>query len=77
MDDEDFCKFLRPATRLALVRFNNTTKRHQGLGRSLRKLKSLIAVYCAVNLYIGECRLHFVGVRTRLLPNSTFSHILL
>jgi hypothetical protein len=50
MLDEDCCKFLRPAKRLALVRFNNTTKRHQGLRRCLRTLKLLLAVYSAVHL---------------------------
>jgi hypothetical protein len=70
-------KFLRPATRLDVARFNNTTKRHQGLRRCLRTLKSLLALYSAVHLYIGEFQLHLLGVRTRLLSNSTFSHILL
>jgi hypothetical protein len=77
MHDEDCCKFLRPATKLVVARFNNTTKRHQALRRCLRTLKSLLALYSVVHLYIGEGRLHLVGVRTRLLPISTFSHILL
>jgi hypothetical protein len=69
--------FGRPATRLTDARFNIITNSRKGCRRYLRTPQSLVPVYRTVNLYIGECRLYWLGLRTRLLPDLMMSHIML
>jgi hypothetical protein len=70
--------FGRPAIRLAEARFNILTKSIQACRMYLRirVLQSLVAEYRAMNLYVEECRLQWVGLRTRLLPDPVLSHIM-
>jgi hypothetical protein len=69
--------FGRPATRLTDAHFNIITISRSSCRRYLRTLPSLVPVYKTVNLYTGECRLHWLGLRTSLLPDPMMSHIML
>jgi hypothetical protein len=69
--------FGRPATRLIDSHFNIITNRRRGCRLYLRTLPSLVPVYRTVNLFTGGCRLHCLGLRTRLLPDPMMSHTML
>jgi hypothetical protein len=67
----------RPATRMTDAHFNIIRISRKGCRRYLRTLQSKVPVYRTVNLCIGECRLHWLGLRTRLFPDPMMSHIML